>query len=232
VRPGEILLACHEIIYCHRGAVGNEGTTMATRREFAQWGMASTVMLSATPAIGTAATAGRPSRPATAFHTVLFDPRFESSRRFAAEMQRLGTPVRASGANVTDLWSGQLRPAWQAGATTLAGMTVFPAYFALKTIARDAGLRVMLCAEHCNVDTRLVHRFSAARGVLPQAGQIFAAGDDWPTHMARLVLSLPLRSSPLLQREFRTPHTTSFAATETLVSFVLARADRSGRRAT
>jgi hypothetical protein len=205
---------------------------MATRREFTQWGIASAVILSATPALGTAATSGRPSPPTTAFDTVLFDARFEPSRQFATEMQRLGAPLQASGANVTDLWSRQLRPAWQTGATTLAGMTVFPAYFALETIARDAGMRVVLYAEHRNADTRMLHRCSAARGVLPQAGQVFAAGGDWPTRIARLLLSLPLTSGPLLRREFPTPHTSTFAAPETLVSFVLARGDRSGRRRT
>jgi hypothetical protein len=203
---------------------------MATRREFTQWGMASTLVLTAAPTIAAAGTSRAARRSAAAFHTVLFDPRFEPSRRFAAEMQRLGAPVQACDANVTDLWNCELRPAWDAGAAAIAGMTVFAAYFAIEMMARDAGLRVAWRADHRRVDNQMAHRFAAGRGTLLHAGRLLTARGDWPAAMARLVMTVPPRIGPLLQREFPTPRTAAFTAPETLVSFVLARGDRSGRR--
>jgi hypothetical protein len=195
---------------------------MVTRREFVEGGVATTLIAAAAPATATPASINTAAGTGLPYYKVLFDPRFQSGRQFAARAETLGAPVHASGANVTDLWYADLYHRWQRGPAAIAGMTVYPAFFALEMMARDAGLRVVYRAEHQFRGGGVKHQLSASRSTLVKARQLTQAGDLWASRVADLVMSSPRRRTSLLKCSLTTHGTTTIGNDETLVSFVLA----------
>lgn len=92
----------------------------------------------------TAFAAGQGARP----HSVLFDERFASSRRFGATMRRQGFAVHAIRGDVTDVWYERLYPLWKRTPAPVAGLTAYAAMFCLERLAWDHGLRMTRYAAH------------------------------------------------------------------------------------
>jgi hypothetical protein len=195
---------------------------MVTRREFVEGGVAITLIATAVPITAASTSPGSALGNGAAYYKVLFDPHFQASRQFAAHADTLGAPVHATGANVTDLWYADLYHRWQRGPAAIAGMTVYPAFFALEMMARDAGLRVTYRAEHQVRDGVVKHQVSASRSTLVKARQLTQAGDLWASRVADLIMSSPQRRTSLLKCSLTTHRTTTIENDESLVSFVLA----------
>ena len=81
-------------------------------------------------------------------YRILFDDRFAESRRFGAEIARLGGATRAFSGDVTELWYEELDVRWRREPIVVAGMTRHGPLFCLERLAWDVGMRVAYRAEH------------------------------------------------------------------------------------
>ncbi len=119
---------------------------MPNRRDVLRSGIA----LTGLPLIGHAAwraSDARVSRPHAPYR-VLFDDRFAESRRFGAEVVRLGGAARGFAGDVTNLWYEELDVHWRQEPVAVAGMTRHGPLFCLERLAWDVGMRLVYRAEH------------------------------------------------------------------------------------
>ncbi len=72
-------------------------------------------------------------------HLVLHDGRSPAARAFGRRAAASGIEVAPVGEDVTAVWQGRLRAAWDGREFTLAGMTAPAVAFCLDLLARDAG---------------------------------------------------------------------------------------------
>lgn len=189
---------------------------MITRRTFVQAGVAAGSLVATLPAAGSAPI--RQRQPVTPFYRVLVDPRFVAARRFASAIPP-GTAVSAVGANITDLWYRDLAPRWRHEAAPVAGMTVYPAFFALEMMARDAGLRVALRIEHHVARAGITHVVRAPRALRPALQPLVTADETWPEVVSRLVMD-PAPPTALMDFRLATRLHAAASGAEALVSFV------------
>ncbi len=133
---------------------------MPNRRRFLQAAAA----LSAAPAVGAA---GSANAAAPSVDLVVYEDALPDSRAFGRAALALGARVRRiSAADITALWSGELRQMWRGGSAVIAGMTTRQPLFCLEQLAWDAGMRVAFREAHVNEQ-----------------------GQDWPAYAAQGLLS-------------------------------------------
>ena len=165
---------------------------MPNRRDVLQGGIA----LTSLPLVARAAwDSSDVPRPALAPYRILFDDRFAESRRFGAEIARLGGAVRAFSGDVTDLWYEELDVRWRREPIAVAGMTRHGPLFCLERLAWGVGLRVVYRAEHRRVsDGSIAHVVVAPEDTLQLAVDLRAANIDWARNAARIVMRSPYDS--------------------------------------
>jgi hypothetical protein len=165
---------------------------MPNRRDVLQGGIALTTL----PLVARAAwDSSDVPRPVRAPYRTLFDDRFAESRRFGAEIARLGGAARAFSGDVTDLWYEELDVRWRREPIAVAGMTRHGPLFCLERLAWGVGLRVVYRAEHRRVsDGSIAHAIVAPEDTLQLAVDLHAANTDWARNAARIVMRCPYDS--------------------------------------
>ena len=116
---------------------------MANRREFIQAGLVASIM----PVLTTAQEI-LPAGSALPLYKVIFDHRFQASREFGGEMEKLGAKVHGIHGDITDLWFHDLYHRWKESPAPIAGMTAHGPLFCLERLAWDRGMRVLSRTEH------------------------------------------------------------------------------------
>jgi hypothetical protein len=175
--------------------------------------------------------AGAPSR--IDFYRVLYDQDHPAATVFGHAAKAAGLPIHGLRANptsyhLTAFWYDDLYYRWRKGPAAIAGMTPVHVALYLQLLGQDAGLRLVLRAQHLQTaGGRIEHRLSGPRSVLAQAATLFDVGRDWPRAAAELIRLTPARLSDT------TSLTVSSAAgsglREPLVSWVMAPATRASR---
>lgn len=138
------------------------------------------------------------SRAAHTPYRVLFDDRFAESRRFGAEVARLGGAVRGFGGDVTNLWYEELDLRWRKEPVAVAGMTRHGPLFCLERLAWDVGMRVVYRAEHRPVND-----------------------DDWTLRAAQIVMNCAQDFRQLATHQLRSAATLADDE-DPLISWVIA----------
>jgi hypothetical protein len=173
---------------------------MTNRREFLQTGAVMSVLamhgLVPRNAAGAAAPAGRASFVP---HLAVYDERYTQGRDFAAAAAAFGTPVRGvEHGDVTAIYD-ELDVAWRTRPSSIAGVTQFGPMFVIERLAAERGMRFVLRAEHRpNVDGTLSHVITGPSAALTLAGDLSAAGLEWPAAMGALVCRATAAATPLL----------------------------------
>jgi hypothetical protein len=159
---------------------------MPNRRDVLQGGIALTTL----PLVASAAWESSDApRVALAPYRILFDDRFAESRRFGAEIARLGGATRAFSGDVTELWYEELDVRWRREPIVVAGMTRHGPLFCLERLAWDVGMRVAYRAEHRRAsDGSIAHVIVAPAETLRWAVRLHAANPDWVRNSARIVM--------------------------------------------
>jgi hypothetical protein len=85
--------------------------------------------------------------PRQSFDTVVFDTRFEASRRFAG-LWAMPTTRRGVAGDINRLWFDEIGPQWSRGGGAIAGMTTAATLFCLEQLAKDHWRRVVMRREH------------------------------------------------------------------------------------
>lgn len=155
---------------------------MTTRRAFLQIAAVTAAPL-ALPAVSQVAAA-------RADHALVL---FESSlvpAAFARRVQSRGIAAQAiRDGDVTEAWLRAVRPAWQRGRASIAGLTTPAALFCLEQFAYLHGLRVVFHAEHVLLrDGSVRHEVQRA----PQrvtAATLHRAGPRWPQRLADALIA-------------------------------------------
>lgn len=153
---------------------------MTNRREFLQ----AAAVLTSAPLLNRVTFAD--GGTAVALNAVVFDSRHPQACNFAARAGQLGAPVHAIEADITEIWQSELLKRWQTGPAVIVGLTERPALFLLERLAWDHGLRVVFEAEHA--PDGAAHRVLRS-GDAGLAGQLAAAGRDWPRVLADSVIA-------------------------------------------
>jgi hypothetical protein len=159
---------------------------MVNRRRVLQGGIAVTSL----PFVANVAW-GAALQPPLAFYKIIFDERFEASRRFGAEAQRRGAPVHAIQGDITPLWYDDLHARWSKSAVPIAGLTAHGALFCLERLAWDVGMRVAYRADHKpTIDGPIQHSAQGPAEMLRAASGLRDA-QDWSCYAASIVLGCP-----------------------------------------
>jgi hypothetical protein len=164
--------------------------------------------------------ARRRTAPPLALHRAVFDARFPEGRAFGEEIGRLGVSAQGFDGDITAFWWSELSRLWPADPRPVAGLTGHGALFCLERWAWDAGLRVLLRAEHRPYAGGVEHRLTGSPALL-------SLDRGWPREMARLVADLA-RPRAAGEQRLSSPGTPFGAPDEDLlVSWVIGPADRS-----
>jgi hypothetical protein len=117
----------------------------------------------------------------------VFDDRYAEARAFAREIARFGVPAHAlERGDVTALYE-RLDLAWRGGAAPIAGLTQFGPMFVIERLARERGMRVVLCVEHrASGLEEVAHAVSAHPDTVALAARLCFESADWPAAMAAL----------------------------------------------
>jgi hypothetical protein len=159
---------------------------MVNRRRVLQGGIAVTSL----PIVANVAW-GTVPQPPLAFYKIIFDERFDASRRFGAEARRLGAPVHAIQGDITQFWYDDLHVRWRDGAAPIAGLTAHGALFCLERLAWDVGMRVVYRADHKpTTDGSFQHAAQGPVEMLRAASGLREA-QDWSCYAASIVLGCP-----------------------------------------
>jgi hypothetical protein len=134
-----------------------------------------------------AALGGIPRLPTSgsSHHLVLVEDSFAPAAAFALRAQVHGASLRLiRGGDITDAWLQSVRPAWQRGRASIAGLTTPSALFCLEQFAFAHGLRVVFHAEHVLLpDGRVTHQVQRSRQPIT-AATLDRAGGRWPQRLA------------------------------------------------
>jgi hypothetical protein len=165
---------------------------MASRREFLQMGVAAlTLPISSHASISPDASVADGEPSTTPLYKMVFDQRFQSSRSFAEEAERLGVSVHGIKGDMTDLWYHDLYARWKQGPAAIAGMTAHGAIFCLERLAWDQRMRVVFRADHRYLaDGSIEHALSGPTAMLRQAAGLSNEA-NWASEMASLVTRCP-----------------------------------------
>lgn len=132
------------------------------------------------------------STHAEPIYKAFFDERFPASVAFAREMKRLSVRTRAIRGDITDAWFSDLYHRWKQGPLAIAGLTAPGPIFCLEMLARDAGMRVALRADHRLVaGSRIEHEIAGPANVLKHPENMAAGAKPWPERMAEFVARFP-----------------------------------------
>lgn len=109
---------------------------------------------------------------------------------FAVRLSRHGIPTLAiRSGDVTDAWLKSVRPAWQHGRASIAGLTTPGALFCLEQFAQGHGLRVVFHAEHVLLrDGSVQHEVQRAAQRV-SAASLHRADHRWPQHLADALIA-------------------------------------------
>lgn len=127
------------------------------------------------------------------FHAVLIDERHFDSREFGSRLSARGAVLRnVAGGEITDLWLREIRPLWQRGPASLAGLTERSALFCLEQLSWAHGMRVAYHAEHVvtasGSASHEVHRCGV--NVTRVGGEALQqAGSRWSRRVADVIAS-------------------------------------------
>jgi hypothetical protein len=104
----------------------------------------------AAPAASTPAESILAAATARGVYKIIYDRRFAAGRAFGAAAQKVRTTagIVAIDADITALWSHDLRRQWSTGGGAIAGMTTARTLFCLEQLAKDHWMRVVNRAEH------------------------------------------------------------------------------------
>jgi hypothetical protein len=179
---------------------------MTNRREFLQTGVAVTAWSLATSELPAS---GAVQSSSVSLHGVVYDPRYDEARAFAAGAALRGARACAiENGDVTDLWYRDLDLVWRSRPAALAGISQFGPLFALERLASERGLSVRLRVEHRPTGGgALEHALSAPSESIALAERLLAQRVDWPTAMAMLVTAVRADAAhdPLEERTLVTP---------------------------
>jgi hypothetical protein len=178
---------------------------MTNRREFLRTGVAVTAWSLAASDLSASGAANSSS---VSLRCVVYDPRYDEARAFAAAAGSRGAPTRAiENGDITDLWYGDLDLVWRDEPAAIAGISQFGPLFALERLASERGLRVRLRVEHRPTGSGVAHRLAAPPESTALAERLLAQRADWPTVMAMLVTAVRADAAhePLEQRTLVTP---------------------------
>lgn len=125
--------------------------------------------------------------PRTPLYKFIYDGRFAACRAFAAAALRVGASsgIEATGADITELWSNDLRARWSAGEGAIGGMVTSRTLFCLEQLAKDHWKRVALRVEH-----EFAHRITAPAAMMAQLNSALIAA-DWPARMPTILTFCP-----------------------------------------
>jgi hypothetical protein len=190
---------------------------MLNRRTFLQAGVTA-VPLATGAALTLGANKARAALPAVPLHTVVFDERFA----FANEARWMGQRTSAIRGDVTKLWYDDLYHAWQNGPVAIAGLTTQDAMFCLEIFGNDAGLRLVLKAEHHISAGHVEHRLQGPELALGGAS-LDKCGPNWSGQVAQMLIGCPATRERRIQTT-AVSQAGKLAAGEqvTLVSWLLA----------
>jgi hypothetical protein len=191
---------------------------MVNRRRILQGGIAVTSL----PIVASVAWGAAP-QPPLAFYKIIFDERFEASRRFGTEAQRRGASVHAINGDITRLWYDDLYTRWRNGGAPIAGLTAHGALFCLERLSWDAGMRVVYRADHePTADGSIQHSAQGTAEMLRAASGLRDA-QDWSCYAASVVLGCPAVIPGKKKREvFAQASAAVKAEGEALISWVIA----------
>jgi hypothetical protein len=162
-------------------------------------------------------------RPRHGPYRVLFDDRFAESRRFGAEIARLGGAARAFSGDVTDVWYEDLDVRWRREPVAVAGMTRHGPLFCLERLAWGVGMRVAYRAEHWRAsDGSMAHVIVAPEGTLQLAADLDIANIDWARNAARIVMCCPQDSWSPAMRQFGSAAPIADDGDDPLISWIIA----------
>ncbi len=194
---------------------------MINRRGFIQGGVVAAVPLVTGAGFALGGGQARASLPAVPLHTVVYDERFADSVAFANEARWMGQRTSAIRGDVTQLWYDDLYHRWQKGAVAIAGMTTLDALFCLQIFGNDAGLRLLLKAEHQPREAQVEHRLQGPELAFAGAS-LDKCGADWSGRMAQLLVGCPATREGRFDTTVVTAVDNGAADKPTLVSWLLA----------
>jgi hypothetical protein len=212
---------------------------MTNRREFLHMGVAAlSLPIAARAGISAAAPSDEsapqgshaPTEPVAAepLYKILFDERFPASTSFADELKRHGLTPEAIRGDITDVWFNDLYYRWKQQPVAIAGLTAPGAIFCLEMLARDAGMQVVMRADHrfsmCQTSNgaRVEHEVWAPGNAVAKADALRASGEHWPTTMAEMVMRFPAHREAHRKAKFSAPAPIVNGNTEHLVTWVIA----------
>jgi hypothetical protein len=201
---------------------------MTNRREFLHMGVAALSLPIAARAGVSPEMFGREKQvEAEPLYKIFFDERFAACTRFADEAKRRSMPVCAIRGDITEVWFSDLYYRWKEAPAAIAGMTAPGPIFCLEMLARDAGMRLVLRADHRwptrqgAPDGRIEHKLAGPESVLRRAAGLETSAPSWPESMAELVAEFPREREAAAKANF-TGTAPNENDSEHLVTWVLA----------
>lgn len=163
---------------------------MTTRRTFIQ-AAAFTAWPGAAATFAITAGAGDRLVARAGMRAAIVDEDHAPAREFSARLSHHGiAKIALRSGDITAAWLGSVRPAWQHGRASFAGLTTPGALFCLEQLAHAYGLRVVFHAEHVLLrDGGVQHQVQ--RAARPAAAATLSrAGAHWPRFLADALMNL------------------------------------------
>jgi hypothetical protein len=162
---------------------GSQGGVMTTRRTFIQAAATAVPVSLAALKMGSASTAAS----VVDLHAVVIDADHAAARSLGRRLGAYGANVLSlREGDVTALWLNEIRGAWAAKPTAIAGLTTPSALFCFEQLAFSHGLRVVFHAEHIVLPEGRVEHQLQRGGSIPDfsAEDLARSGQRWPTRLA------------------------------------------------
>lgn len=212
---------------------------MTNRREFLHIGMAAlSLPIAARAGISPVAPPDKVQTPETLspietpagepLYKIFFDERFAACTIFAEELKLRGRTPDPIRGDITDVWFNDLYYRWKQQPVAIAGLTAPGPIFCLEMLARDAGMRVVMRADHRlstqihGTDASMVHEISAPGNVVAEAEALQSSGESWPARMAEIVMRFPAQCEPQRAAKFAAEVPIGSGNTDHLVTWVIA----------
>jgi len=144
------------------------------------------------PAMGRSAPV-MPGAASVRLHQFIYDRRYPAAQAFGAAALHAGSIAGtvAIDGDITALWSRGLRPRWEAGVGTIAGMTTYRTLFCLEQLAKEHWRRVVIRAEHAiSPGYGITHRLTASAPMIVRMKSALTA-EDWPAKMPAALAACP-----------------------------------------
>lgn len=103
---------------------------------------------------------------------IVFDERFDPCREFADEAWRHGADALSIRGNVAEAWFSDLRERLQSAPSVIAGLTLEPAAFEMRSFARDVEYHEIYRGDHLIVDSSARHRINTSASLEKSAAQL------------------------------------------------------------